>query len=252
MNNSSKMLIKRIFRKMGLELHGFNPSSSPNAQIVYSLNNFKIDLIFDVGANSGQFASEIRQGGFRGRIVSFEPLTDAYKVLSAASCKDVNWDVHPRCAIGDCDGEAIINIAGNSASSSILPMLESHSNAAPNTAYIGKEVVQLCRLDTIAPKYFKIFGRPFLKIDTQGFEWKVLDGCINSLPYMKGILLEMSLIPLYEGQHLWEDMLLRMKEAGFTLWALQPGFTDQKNGRTYQVDGIFFRTASNDDQQLNG
>ena len=243
MINAGKSIIKKAFRRIGLELHGFNPNSSPVAQLVYSLNHFEIDLVFDVGANSGQFASGIRQGGFKGKIVSFEPLTSAHRLLSEASTRDSNWDVHPRCALGDHDGETIINIAGNLASSSILPMLESHISAAPHTSYIGKEVVQLFQLDTIAPEYLKTFKKPFLKIDTQGFEWQVLDGCLNSLPHIKGVLLEMSLIPLYEGQHLWEDMLLRMKDAGFTLWALQPGFTDPRNGRTYQVDGIFYRTA---------
>lgn len=243
MTDIFKNLIKRAFLEVGLEVHGFNPNSSPVAQLVSSLKKFEIDLVFDVGANYGQFSSGIRQGGFKKKIVSFEPLSSAFIKLSKASDSDTNWDVYARCAVGDQDGEATINIAGNSASSSLLPMLESHIRAAQHTAYVGKETVPLLRLDSITPEYFKVFNKPFLKIDTQGFEWQVLDGCANSLPYIQGILLEMSLIPLYEGQHLWEDMLLRMKDAGFTLWALQPGFTDPINGRTYQVDGIFYRTA---------
>jgi FkbM family methyltransferase len=240
--NFSKSITKKAFRRIGIEVHRYNPTSSPTAQLVASLKQFGIDLIVDVGANSGQFADGIRSGGYAGKIVSIEPLTVAHAKLTKVSRNDANWDVYQRCSVGDREGEVTINIAGNSVSSSLLPMLESHLNAAPHADYIGKEIVPLLTIDSIVPDYFKNFKKPFLKIDTQGFEWQVLNGAANSLPYIQGALLEMSLTPLYEGQHLWEDILVRMKESGFTLWALQPGFTDQVNGRTYQVDGIFFRT----------
>jgi len=243
MFNTLKKLTKKAFRRMGLDVHGYNPSSSPEAQLIASLKKFEIDLVLDVGANYGQFASGIRQGGYFGKIVSFEPLSSAFAKLTEAQRGDLLWDVYPRCAISDREGEGVINIAGNSASSSLLPMLESHKLAAPHTAYIGQETVALTRLDSITPELFSVYKKPFLKIDTQGFEWQVLDGALNSLPYIQGVLLELSLIPLYEGQYLWEDLLFRMKEAGFTLWALQPGFTDPMNGRTYQMDGVFYRTS---------
>lgn len=53
--------------------------------------------------------------------------------------------------------------------------------------------------------------------------------------------LELSLVPLYEGRHLWREMIDRLETGGFTLWALQKGFTDAGDGRTYQMDGVFFR-----------
>ena len=118
--------------------------------------------------------------------------------------------------------------------------MQTHSNAAPYSSYIGQESVLVKTIDSILPIYFKTFNSIFLKIDAQGFESQILKGSLGSLPKIKGLLLEMSLISLYEGQELWEDILLRMKSAGFVLWAIQPGFTDGKNGRTYQVDGIFF------------
>lgn len=243
MLNTIKMLTKKMFRGVGLEVHGYNPHSSAEAQLVASLLKFEIDLVIDVGANYGQFATGIRRGGYLGKIVSFEPLTSAFAKLTKAQAGDQLWDIYPRCAIGDQDGEVTINIAGNSASSSVLPMLESLIAAAPHTAYIGKEAAKLMRLDSITPGLLSTFNKPFLKIDTQGFEWQVLDGAINTLDQVQGVLLEMSLTPLYEGQYLWGDMLERMEKAGFTLWALQPVFTDSKNGRTYQVDGIFYRTS---------
>ena len=78
---SIKSAIRTAFRKLGLEVHRYLPSSSPSAQLVASLRKFDIDLVLDVGANKGQFASEIRQCGYAGRIVSFEPLSQAHGEL---------------------------------------------------------------------------------------------------------------------------------------------------------------------------
>lgn len=233
---------------LGLELHWIRPAPPSAAQvdalqIVSTLRKFEIDVVLDVGANTGQFTSEIRQGGYAGRIVSFEPLSHAHAVLQKASEGDQLWDVYPRCALGDHDGEVEINIAGNSQSSSILPMLESHRSAAPESAYQGKEIVPIKTLDAIVGQYLKDAHAVFLKIDTQGFEWQVLDGARDTLPQVKGILVELSLVPLYEGQHLWKEMIDRLEAAGFTLWAFKPVFSDQVSGRTLQVDGLFFRNS---------
>lgn len=242
MINSLKEILKIFFIKFGLEVHSFDANLSTDMQLARSLKKFNIDLVLDVGANVGQFALALRRTGYTGKIISFEPLADAYDTLIKNRGRDTLWDVYARGAIGDKDGEIVINIAGNSVSSSILPMLDSHIVAAPTSAYMSKEMVPMLRLDSITPEYFSVYKRPFLKIDTQGFEWHVLNGSVDSMPHICGVMLEMSLISLYEGQHLWEALLARMKQAGFTLWTIQPGFTDTATGQTLQFDGIFYRT----------
>jgi hypothetical protein len=99
------------------------------------------------------------------------------------------------------------------------------------------------KLDDIAGQYLKDARAPFLKIDSQGFEWHVLDGARDILPRIKGILVELSLVPLYDGQHLWRDVIDRLEAEGFTLWAFKPVFSDYKQGRTLQLDGIFYRNS---------
>lgn len=238
-----KNIIKKIFHKLGIKIQKINPATSSQAQLMASLRKFNIDLVFDVGANFGQFAIEIREGGFKGKIISFEPLTSAYDKLKKVNMLsgDAEWEIFPRCALGNLEGEITINIAGNSASSSILNMLDSHINIAPHTKNIGKETTPIYRLDSVAKEYLLESTRPFLKIDTQGFEWQVLDGALNSIPQIQGVLLELSLIPLYQDQKLWGDLIKRMSDYGFTLWSIQPMFTDMHDGRTYQIDGIFYR-----------
>lgn len=237
-------VIRGILRNvLGLEVRRLKSISTPEAQMAASLRKFDIDLVLDVGANTGQFASDLRYCGYTGRIVSFEPLSQAHAGLMRNSAGDPLWEASPRCALGDQEGEIEINIAGNSESSSILPMLELHRSSAPEAIYQGKEVAPIKTLDVVAGQYLKDARAPFLKIDTQGFEWQVLDGARDTLPHIKGISVELSFVPLYEGQCLWREVIDRLEAAGFTLWSFKPAFTDFSQGRTLQVDGIFYRAA---------
>jgi FkbM family methyltransferase len=236
-----KKIVRKVFHSLGLNLHRLTPASNPCAQLLAALNHVQADVVFDVGANIGQFAQELRSAGFSGEIVSFEPLSSAHVVLNKAAQADAKWKIHPRAAVGDQDGEIEINIAGNSVSSSVLPMLNAHLSAAVGSAYVASERTTLTRLDSVAPSYLSVHARPFIKIDTQGFESQVLDGGAETLKRAHGVLLELSLVPLYEGQTLWLEMIQRMADQGFTLWAIQKGFTDPRTGRSLQVDGIFLR-----------
>ena len=244
--SSIKLGIRKIFHSLGLEVHRLSPQSDPAFQLLKSLERFNIDLVFDVGANVGQFGSGLREFGFKGDLISFEPLSSAYNKLCNISKRDAKWRVHQRAAIGNYDGEIEINISNNSVSSSVLPMMEAHTSAALNSAYVGTEKVPIFRLDSVGLEYLTAFSRPFLKIDTQGIEWQVLDGASEILKHTQGVLCELSLVPLYEGQHLWMDMIHRLKSEGFTLWSIQKGFTDPRDGRTLQVDATFFRLDKDD------
>lgn len=237
-----KIPIRKLLHMFGVDVYRYDPTAR-SSPLICSFKRFGIDLVLDVGANQGQFATEIRSCGYAGNIVSFEPLSDAHGRLMQASNTDEKWEVFPRCALGDRDGEVEveINIAGNSLSSSILPMLELHRIAAPDSKYQGSEIAPLKTLDSVAKSYLKRFHAPFLKIDTQGFEWQVLNGACDSLPLVQGVLVELSIVKLYEGQHLWLDLIARLEAQGFVLWAFEPVFSDPRDGRTLQVDGVFYR-----------
>ena len=237
-----KKIIKKIFNLFGLHICKLNVYSSPAYQIVKALEVHKINIVFDIGANTGQFASELREQGYTGKIISFEPLSQAYKTLVKHASDDINWIVHSRTAVGATMEDCIsINVAGNSVSSSILPMLETHINAVPDSQYIHTEQVSLITLDSILEQYTGLSDNFFIKIDTQGYEWAVLDGAPQALKKCKGVLTELSLVPLYDGQKLWIECIERLKNLDIKLYSIQPGFTEPKTGKTLQVDGIFFK-----------
>ena len=233
--------IKNTLRKLGYDITKISVTSNSSLQLVKGFDSFGIDLVLDVGANVGQFAKELRDYGYTHDIVSFEPLSSAHAKILKASNDDPKWKVHKRCAIGDIDGETSINISNNSVSSSVLPMTELHVNASVGSSYIGSETVGLSRLDTVGQEYISKAKSTFLKIDTQGFEWQVIEGAQGVLSQIKGILCEMSIVPLYEGQHLWLDVIKKFEDMGYTLWSIQKGFSDERDGRSLQVDLVFYR-----------
>ena len=202
----------------------------------------KINLVFDVGANAGQYVKNLRRDGYRGDVVSFEPLTSAYKLLTNASGGDANWTVHKRCALGAQDGVAIINIARNSCSSSLLPMLERHSSVASDSITIGQEETEVITLDSIFDDYANNVSNVFLKIDTQGFEHDVLFGSRTSLGKILMVELELSSTHLYGNQKLADFYFSFFAEHGFRLWSLTPIFFDFKTGEVLQFDATFINT----------
>ena len=236
-----KQTIKKLIRAMGYEIHRYNLSSSPTYQFQQVLQSQRIDLVFDIGANVGQFAKSLREVGYNDRIVSFEPLTDAHRALSLAANNVAGWDVHERCAIGDRNGTIQINVSGNSVSSSVLPILQGHTDAAPGSAFTKTEKTLIHTLDSLATQYMTSSNSTLIKIDTQGYEWHVLNGAEEVLKHAQGVMIELSIVPLYSGQRLWQDIFRRLESEGFRLWSLNPAFVDPQDGRTLQLDGLFFR-----------
>lgn len=200
-----------------------------------------VDVMLDIGANSGQFAMQARSDmGYGGRILSFEPLSSAFALLQANARNDAAWDVF-NYALGDAEGTAEINISANSYSSSLLAMLPTHARSAPTSRYVDKEVIHVKTLDALFDDLCGDAEHVYMKMDTQGFESRVLQGARESLARIDTIQMEMSLVPLYEGELLFLEMCALMREGGYTLIAIENGFSDPSSGRLLQVDGIFHR-----------
>ena len=234
-------LLKSLAMRMGIDAKRLRPQSHFGYQVATIIQHGNYDLVFDVGANRGQFAQELRQFGYGGLIVSFEPLTEAHRYLSKAAETDKDWVVASRCALGAVAGRTEINVSGLHASSSLLKMRKLHENAAPGSEVIKRENVDVVRLDDVASAYFERSTKAFLKADTQGFELEVLRGAVKALDKIDGLLLELSLEELYEGQPLWMEVIEWLDERGFVLVALNQGFVDPSAMRTLQLDGVFMR-----------
>jgi FkbM family methyltransferase len=199
--------------------------------------------VVDIGANTGEYGEELRETGYSGRLVSFEPLSTPFQVLAKRAAKDQSWECM-RTALGSYDGTVSLNVAANLVSSSILPMLEAHSDAAPASRYVGIEETPMRSLDSLAPTLFRPQEVIWLKLDVQGFEQHVLDGAEQLLGSVQALEVELSLQPLYEGQTLYLSMIDFLRHHGYALASVAPGFCDECTGRLLQFDGIFLRDKS--------
>lgn len=231
---------RRLFKRAGYDLVRTDENPSPAARRVRLLRERGINLVFDVGANIGQYGWELRQNGYSGRIVSFEPLAAPYRELAKLAAKRPPW-VTVNVGLGDRSGAATIHVANNSECSSLLPMLPRHGKADPSVRYVAEEQIQVVTLNEVWVDHCCASDRAYLKIDAQGFERNILEGAGPMLSQALGIQIELSLEPLYEGETLFLDMVQEMRTRGYLLRTVEPMFTDQTSGELLQLDAVFFR-----------
>lgn len=235
-------VVKEIFLVLGVEIQRARNSLSEKNVLAQFFQAHVIDIVFDVGANIGQYHDLLREIGYANDIISFEPLSGAHDSLIKLAASDQKWVIAERQALGSSDSEILINVAGNSASSSILPMLDRHRVAAPQSEYVSRELVPMKRLDSISAQYLTGRSSGLLKIDTQGYELEVLSGADSVLHQFIAIQVELSLVPLYDNQSTFAEICAYLSERGFQLKYIIPGFRDPGTHELLQVDGIFVRS----------
>ncbi len=244
--DQTKGFVRKLANQLGIEITRFNSKGSDRARLARYLLSRKVNLVFDVGANIGQYGKELRALGYRGRIVSFEPVDGAHLRLTKVAARDANWIVAPRIAIGSEEGVISINVSASSVYSSVLKSASwlAHMDAASAVAH--QEQVPLVALNSLAPQYMDRGDVAFLKVDVQGFEYEVLHGADKILPSLCGVQLELSLLPLYQGEKPFRFMLDFMESKGFELHSLASVFADEATGREIQLDAIFVRAGGFD------
>jgi FkbM family methyltransferase len=200
-----------------------------------------IDLVFDIGANLGQYARRLRRGGYEGRIVSFEPLSRAHNALEEAAADDKAWTIAPRLAIGDSDRPVTLNVSAESDMSSVLDFTADMARLLDSSAYVGTEVASQARLEAVFPRYAGPDDAVMVKIDTQGTERKVLDGARGVLPAIRIVQIELSIVPVYQGEPSYLETIDHLADLGFAPVLFIPGYFNRRTARLIGMDGVFVR-----------
>ena len=234
----AKLGVRLALHRTGVSI-GRDPFVNRVARL---LHRRRIETILDVGANVGQFARMLRAAGFDGDILSYEPLSDAYRRLTRRSAADPRWQAF-NAAVGSEPGRSTIHISANSYSSSLLAMTKAHLDSAPGSQFIGTEDVDVTTVAGIVEEHGLDPARMFLKVDTQGFEKSVMTGAGAVIDDVAAVQLELSFVELYEGQELFDEGVTTMRDHGLELWTLDPGISDAE-GRLLQCDGVFVRPTS--------
>jgi FkbM family methyltransferase len=213
---------------------------SPPERRVRLLSWLGIDLVLDVGANEGQYASRLRDAGFEGRILSFEPGSEAYGRLEEHASDDPKWHCR-QLALGADGGTTVLNVAEDSEGSSLLRVLPREVANSPGSRYVGRESVAVARLDSIWSDVVPSGRQAHLKLDTQGTELAILHGAEKALAHLPLVEIELSLVRLYEGGALFDQVLEFMRGHDFELIGLEGVDEERDTGQMLQVDGIFRR-----------
>jgi FkbM family methyltransferase len=202
----------------------------------------QVNCVIDVGANVGHFALMLRDIGFTGRIVSVEPTAASYAVLSDKASRDDTWKTL-NVALGDRDEEKLLNIFGAGDLNSFLSPTTNMSANLLNSEITQTEAVVVKKLDTIFDEISDGIPDPrvFLKLDTQGYDLKVMNGALQSLPSIVAIQSEMSVIPLYEGMTDYLEALAFYRKLGFEPTGVFPLELERNTGHVLEFDVVLTR-----------
>lgn len=212
-------LIKRVALSAiahGLKIPG--PSIDRYQELTYLkqlINSLQINLVFDVGANKGQFATELRQIGYRGFICSFEPLYREFTQLCHSFRNDPDWQGY-QIALGDENGKKNINVIPH------LTVMSSLLQSKVSWQRMETEEIEIRRLDGFFTKLLPNISNPrvFLKMDTQGYDLNVFEGAHGCLDFVQGLQSELSVVPLYYGMPHYIQALETYEQAGFKVFNL--------------------------------
>lgn len=235
-----KRQVRSALGVMGVEIGAYTGSFSEHRD--HLIRSAEVNTVWDVGANIGQYATAVRRGGYRGRLISIEPGSSAFHDLWMRTEHDNAWYAL-RTAVAETAGERVLHVTRNSQSSSLLPMLDRHVEAAPSSEVTDQETVTTSTLDEL----HRDLGAPrpyFLKLDLQGCELSALRGATRFLDDTAACEVELSLFQLYEGAPTWDEVTHHLREAGFSLCDLERVFYDRVSQDLLQVNALFRRVAA--------
>ena len=185
----------------------------------------QIDCVLDVGANLGQYRDFLRDEiGFRGPIVSFEPIPSHARAMSERAKSDENWVVEG-CALGSSSGEAPFNVMKSSQFSSFLSPDHRAVKLFETENQLDHQVtVPIQTLDGVFPEIERRFNcsRVYLKVDTQGYDLEVIKGARDMLTNVQALQIEASVKPIYRAMPDYVTAISTLEQLGFELSGIFP------------------------------
>lgn len=209
-----------------------------------ALDRLRPDCVIDVGANAGQFGLRLRNLGYRGWIVSFEPVRETFDRLADLASGDPRWRVH-RLALGSSAESRPIYVASMREFSSFRePTPFSLERFRGESEVQHPEDVRVVTLDECQAECLNGIpsSRLFLKVDTQGWDLEVLRGASRILGRCDGLQLELSLIPIYRGVPTYLETLAYANRHGFAATGFF-AITRDESYRLIEMDCVLVRAS---------
>lgn len=217
-------------------IRGLLKGVAAGTEHVGALQCMRSNYIVDIGANRGQFALAARKCCPSAKIISFEPLAEPASIFRSVFADDPLTTLH-ETGIGCQEQETDIHVSKADDSSSLLPITSLQTGLFPGTGEKEIRKIQVKRLDSILHR--EDIGKPsLLKIDVQGFEKQVLEGCNSLLQEFTYIYVECSFVELYANQSLAPEVISFLAESGFGLSGIYNIYYNKK-GLAIQGDFLF-------------
>jgi FkbM family methyltransferase len=211
--------------------------------VSWMLRELGVNVVLDVGANTGQFATRLRRAGYRGRIVSFEPLPHLVARLRQAAEDDPDWLVYDH-ALGDAEGELEMNVTeGLGVTSSLLPASEFGREWSGRLRDTTTQTIRVRRLDDVFEEAVAGVDPPrvYLKMDTQGYDLQVFAGAADCVRRVVGMQSEVSSVPIYDRMPRLPEQISVYEAAGFENTGMFPVTRDPKTHRVIEFDVVMIR-----------
>lgn len=228
-----KEILRRLARLAGFEVFAYNHRRIHELRKAMLMRDLGVSLVLDVGANTGQYGQGLRELGYKGRIVSFEPIPAVFEVLQKTASTDGNWETM-NLALGDEEADRIIHVAEFSQVSSLLPATGASITGGWKKTKV--QAVSVRRIDALLPQIRRAGDTIYLKLDTQGFEQAALDGSGAMIFDFAAIELEASTIELYEGETLLPGLMHWLACRGFSVFSIGTLAVDHMTGRVLQFE----------------
>jgi FkbM family methyltransferase len=244
MTMSMMATLKRQLRTRGWELRRTDPDRSLGEHLWFVFPYLGINCVLDVGAGRGEYGTFLRQNGYAGHIISFEPVAASFSALARRCADDPRWHAYPY-ALGSEHSARQIFVTSNPDYSSFLQPSQHALATFPGCAVDRTERVEVRRLDEIFDDAITPIAEPraFLKLTTQGWDLEVLRGAEHRLDRLLAMQTELSLHPPYEGATEFEAALSSFSHAGFAA----AGMFDRPHHhgfRLAEVDFVAIKPAS--------
>lgn len=222
--------VQHGLRRAGFHLQRWPPQLTLERHLVDILELLNVNCVLDVGANRGAYSRLLREVGYTGRIVSFEPASESYRELCQAMRGDPDW-TGLQIALGDEEGTAELQLSRLSEFNSLHDASEYGvtSRYREHLDFIGTERVTIRRLDRMLDEVTAGIDNPrmFMKVDTQGHDLRVVRGAGPMLARMLGLQVEIAARQLYRGVPSFSETLAEYERLGYLPRGFVPVTTER-------------------------
>ena len=206
-------------------------------------------VIVDVGANQGavtQLFLESIPGAFLHAVEPNQQLAEMMSTrFGAQGLLGRRVEVYA-VALGSSDGELELNVFNDSTTSSLLDVDERLALVSSNFELASIEKVQVQTLDVLCDEMSKHGSAPaFVKIDTQGYELKVLQGAQRLLGQTPPALIQVEMIVAsnYIGQAHFDEVWGFLRRFGYRLYDFER-LVHTSRGNLYFGEALFLSDAA--------